>query len=148
MELHFNKSKLTGLQSDDLMTFLSYILHQPRIEIAEHISVNSVSYAKPHESNPLMIYCHIVFQVWRKNESGNGKRYQWENHRAIDHSCGNISLTELPSEVEQAFDTAINSGILSNDKTKPNYVGNYMYMGNNNGKPAFKHIDTRKYLKY
>lgn len=52
------------------------------------------------------------------------------------------------NESVMAFEGALEAGILSNDEKAENYVGPYMYMGLNNGKPAFKHRMTREYLKY
>jgi hypothetical protein len=47
-----------------------------------------------------------------------------------------------------AFFNALLSGRLSSDTRADNYVGDYMYMGDGfDGEDAFKHIDTRKYLK-
>jgi len=49
-------------------------------------------------------------------------------------------------ESEAAFYRAIRSGRLSGIPTDENYVGNYMYMGEQAGRAMFKHIDTRQYL--
>ena len=49
-------------------------------------------------------------------------------------------------EAEVAFYRAIRSGRLSGVPTAANYVGNYMYMGQQDGRALFKHIDTRAYL--
>jgi hypothetical protein len=49
-------------------------------------------------------------------------------------------------QVLQAFETAIRSGRLSGIPTAENYVGNYMYMGEQAGRAMFKHIETRQYL--
>jgi len=49
-------------------------------------------------------------------------------------------------EAEVAFYRAIRSGRLSGIPTDENYVGNYMYMGEQAGRAMFKHIDTRAYL--
>jgi len=46
-----------------------------------------------------------------------------------------------------AFFNALLSGRLSSDTRADNYVGDYMYMFEEDGKDFFKHIDTRKYLK-
>ena len=51
-------------------------------------------------------------------------------------------------EPQKAFEDAIKEGRLSTDVTAKNYAGHYMYMGpGTNGKDAFKHINTRQYLK-
>lgn len=52
------------------------------------------------------------------------------------------------NESVMAFESALSKGILSNEKDAMNYVGDYMYMGMNNGKAAFKHRIIREYLKY
>ena len=46
---------------------------------------------------------------------------------------------------KQAFEEALETGILSENKTAKNYVGNFMYMGTKAGTHQFKHIITRKY---
>jgi hypothetical protein len=50
-------------------------------------------------------------------------------------------------EPAQAFSEAIAAGRLSADRNAPNYAGQYMYMGTWGGRDAFKHIDTREYLR-
>ena len=55
---------------------------------------------------------------------------------------------EEQREPVEAFERAIAAGYLSNDPQAANFVGTYMYMGLNNGKAAFKHYNTREYLKY
>lgn len=59
----------------------------------------------------------------------------------------NLEYVENMVESEKAFEKAINSGRLSNDKTAENYAGKYMYMGSHNGKDAFKNSVTRKYIE-
>lgn len=56
--------------------------------------------------------------------------------------------TELQhrAEAEAAFELAILEGRLSADQSRPNYAGNYMYMGHSKGKDHFKHIASRDYL--
>ena len=49
-------------------------------------------------------------------------------------------------ESEVAFYRALRSGRLSGIPTAENYVGNYMYMGQQDGRALFKHIDTRQYI--
>lgn len=45
------------------------------------------------------------------------------------------------------FESAIASGVLSRKENASNFVGNYMYMGDNKeGKALFKHSITRAYL--
>lgn len=44
------------------------------------------------------------------------------------------------------FKKAIAAGFLSEDKSKMNYVGNYMYMGMSNNKIGFKHGMLRVYI--
>ena len=46
----------------------------------------------------------------------------------------------------RAFFNALLSGRLNSDSRADNYVGDYMYMFEEDGKDFFKHIDTRKYL--
>lgn len=55
-------------------------------------------------------------------------------------------MTEF-KDSQIAFNTAIEQGRLSANKTDENYAGNYMYMGTYNGKDQFKSIDTREYLQ-
>ena len=51
------------------------------------------------------------------------------------------------SSPEQAFEKAMKTGRLSADKKSPNYVGNFMYMGDNKDAEAtFKHSILRMYL--
>lgn len=50
------------------------------------------------------------------------------------------------NDPKQAFEKAITDGRLSADPKKSNYAGYYMYMGTDNGKDLFKHINTRYYL--
>ena len=45
----------------------------------------------------------------------------------------------------KAFEWAIKRGILSDDETKPNFAGNFMYMHSQSGIDYFKNINTRKY---
>ena len=47
---------------------------------------------------------------------------------------------------DQAFETAIRTGLLSRLPTAENYAGLYMYMGGYDGPAIFKHIDTRQYI--
>lgn len=52
---------------------------------------------------------------------------------------------------QQAFEQAIAEGRLSDDPTAENYAGRYMYMGpacSHGGGDAFKHIETRDYLRW
>ena len=46
----------------------------------------------------------------------------------------------------QAFDEAIKDGTLSEKEGDSNFVGDYMYMGQKDGRDQFKNIITRKYL--
>ncbi len=48
-------------------------------------------------------------------------------------------------ESVNAFNLAVETGRLSLDRNDSNYAGNYMYMGLNQGKDAFKNIMTRAY---
>lgn len=50
-------------------------------------------------------------------------------------------------DTQEAFREAIESGRLSRDREKENFVGFYMYMGTWEGMDHFKHSLTRKYLK-
>lgn len=45
-----------------------------------------------------------------------------------------------------AFDRAISEGRLSNKDGDPLYAGEFMYMGQHEGKDMFKNINTREYL--
>jgi hypothetical protein len=58
-------------------------------------------------------------------------------------------MTEITFKApEQAFEDAIRSGRLSDDKAAHNYAGRYMYMGTDGkGVDLFKHTMTREYLK-
>jgi len=47
---------------------------------------------------------------------------------------------------QQAFDAAIQLGLLSADSSAENYAGRFMYMGTDAQRGhAFKHIDSRAY---
>lgn len=46
---------------------------------------------------------------------------------------------------QEQFEKAIACGHLSTDKEVTNYVGYYMYMGENDRVIMFKHINTREY---
>jgi hypothetical protein len=46
-----------------------------------------------------------------------------------------------------AFEEAIAKGRLSACEYADNYAGHYMYMFTSNGVDAFKHIETRQYLR-
>ncbi len=48
---------------------------------------------------------------------------------------------------QECFQRAINEGRLSADNSKNNFAGHYMYMGTQDNKDLFKHIDTRSYLQ-
>jgi hypothetical protein len=48
---------------------------------------------------------------------------------------------------EQAFDHAIEVGLLTTSPDCPDYAGNYMYMYTADGLDYFKHIDTREYIR-
>ncbi len=49
---------------------------------------------------------------------------------------------------QDAFETAVNNGRLSDNPYAKNYVEDYMYMGTtNDGLDQFKHMITRQYLK-
>ena len=50
-------------------------------------------------------------------------------------------------DAQIAFAEAIGAGRLSADRNAPNYAGKYMYMGTWAGRDAFKHCDTREYIK-
>lgn len=45
-----------------------------------------------------------------------------------------------------AFYDAIVAGKLSDCEAAENFAGNFMYMGTQDGRDAFKNIDTRAYL--
>lgn len=52
-------------------------------------------------------------------------------------------------ESVEAFDKAIAAGVLSNDKERFTYAGNWMFIGQSwaaDKKYAFKHVNTREYL--
>ena len=49
-------------------------------------------------------------------------------------------------EPEDSFQEAINSGRLSDDRHSSIYAGLYMYMGHQDNRALFKHIETRRYL--
>ncbi|MBM5783003.1 MAG: hypothetical protein FJ368_06270 [Pelagibacterales bacterium] len=46
---------------------------------------------------------------------------------------------------EEAFQKAIEKGILSSNENDKDYAGNFMYMYSENGKDYFKNIITKKY---
>ena len=49
---------------------------------------------------------------------------------------------------DQQFDIAIKAGHLSLDKNADNYVGQFMYMGEQDGVIMFKNINTRSYHNF
>ena len=55
---------------------------------------------------------------------------------------------EVVSNITELFQEAIEAGILSDDETKDNYAGNYMYMYSKGYIHFFKNKDTREYIKY
>ena len=49
---------------------------------------------------------------------------------------------------QKAFQDAIDKGILNEQPSSNMYAGNYMYMFTEaSGQDAFKHINTRKYIR-
>lgn len=52
---------------------------------------------------------------------------------------------KLKMQADDAFDYAIDNGCLSSNPDYDNYAGKFMYMGKQDGKYAFKRIDTREY---
>jgi len=46
---------------------------------------------------------------------------------------------------KEAFQQAIDKGILSVEESDKNFAGNFMYMGTKEGNHQFKNIITRKY---
>jgi hypothetical protein len=60
----------------------------------------------------------------------------------------NYSITKHRAEANVAFELALASGRLSHDRSAPNWVGHYMYMGlaRDGRTDAFKHSLTRQYL--
>lgn len=61
----------------------------------------------------------------------------------------NSHRAEVIAESIVAFNTALATGRLTETMGTPNYIGDYMYMGTHpkTGRAAFKHRDTREYLK-
>jgi hypothetical protein len=55
-------------------------------------------------------------------------------------------IANAARESEVAFYRALRSGRLSGIPTAENYVGNYMFMGHQDGRALFKHIETRQYI--
>lgn len=50
------------------------------------------------------------------------------------------------ADPKNAFDYAIQQGLLTTNETDSNFAGNYMYMYNQDNKSFFKNIITRKYI--
>lgn len=48
---------------------------------------------------------------------------------------------------QEAFDHAIEVGVLCTTPMAHNYAGDYMYMYSDDGVDFFKHHDTRKYIR-
>lgn len=70
------------------------------------------------------------------------------NNETAQQSMRDISETDYEAhrqEARDAFDQAVSAGRLSAESDSPIYAGNYMYMGLNGGKAAFKNIITRAY---
>jgi hypothetical protein len=49
---------------------------------------------------------------------------------------------------DQAFEDALEAGVLSHNESDLNWVGHYMYMCTFSGVDQFKHIDTRQHLNH
>ena len=65
--------------------------------------------------------------------------------RIVGRMPNQIELDQI--RTDRAFDEAIRRGIFSLDKTRTNYVGDWMYMFTDvDGVHAFKSIDTREYI--
>jgi len=91
-----------------------------------------------------------VLGAWHANNGAAHKAYcaimqagQARTERLLNHR----------TEANQAFDKALASGRLSEDKNAPNYIGHYMYMGNtrrdygkSEDRDLFKHYMTRQYI--
>lgn len=56
-------------------------------------------------------------------------------------------MTTKFKESQKAFNRAIAVGRLSLDQEEDNFVSNYMYMGTQDGKAMFKHVETREYIE-
>ena len=72
------------------------------------------------------------------------------SHEAMSNYLAAVRPTPTQPEFKepaQAFSQAIGQGRLSADRNAPNFAGKYMYMGTWAGRDAFKHCDTREYLK-
>ena len=56
-------------------------------------------------------------------------------------------MSDFPDyrDPQEAFDNAIARHHLSTNEKSWRFAGNYMYMGDSDGKALFKHIDTRQY---
>ena len=62
---------------------------------------------------------------------------------SIKHEVNEVM--EAQKEAQQAFESALKRGHLSNDPMSELHIDNYMYMYNDGDFYKFKHIDTREY---
>lgn len=61
------------------------------------------------------------------------------------HSVESARITYIDAQL--AFCRALETCRLSQDKSAPNYVGDFMYMFTQDGVDMFKHCATRRYLE-
>lgn len=90
-------------------------------------------------------FATLLMQTYQAASSNNKQILDTAFPEYFKPTNSHITFSENPNE---CFKTAIAAGLLSEDKSAHNYVGNYIYMGTTNGKASFKHFETRRYLKY
>ncbi len=81
----------------------------------------------------------------------SAEEIQRMNDKGINTAALNLNqpLPVVHNTPAAAFAAAIATGRLSTDRNAQNWCGHYMYMGPSADglRDAFKHIDTRQYIK-
>ena len=101
-------------------------------------------------------------QVIVRDEGGqrlsNGLAQRSEYHTCVQ--CGKVEYFQYAPALramaptyhlrdsQEAFEDALEAGVLSHNEGDRNWVGHYMYMCTASGVDQFKHRDTRQYLNH
>lgn len=118
-------------------------------EAIRHLGADHVQWLVKLEGYHLEVKRRVL-GAWHANNGANHKAYC-----AIMQAGQGLTERALNSrsEADEAFNKALASGRLSEDKDAPNYIGHYMYMGNTRrdygkeeDRDLFKHSLTRKYI--
>lgn len=90
--IHCDESTATELNPIDLLDFFKTVLTDSNNQKFESLSINKVRHT--NDTNEKMVSVTISFQMWKKEESGKGTKFEWISFRAKDFSCKNINWTE------------------------------------------------------